>query len=110
MVNFEVEPKVLEPLVPRGLELDLGKGRALASVVGFRFLKTRVRSLPIPFHRSFPEVNLRFYVKRNVEGEPRRGVVFVREIVPRRMVAWVARAVYGEAYVAMPMRHEIESG
>src|SRR5207237_2044456 len=74
---------------------------------GFLFLCTRVRGLPILFHRNFEEVNLRFYVRREERGELRRGVVFVKELVSRRAIAWVARAVFNENYVALPMRHAI---
>ena len=108
MVNFEVDPALLAPRVPAGTELDLWQGRALASVVGFRFLRTRVMGIPIPFHVNFPEVNLRFYVRRRVGAESRRGVVFVKEIVPRAAIAWVARTVYGETYVSLPMREEVD--
>ena len=106
MLNYEVEPGLLEPLVPKGTELDLWSGRCFVSVVGFMFLDTRVLGIPIPFHRDFEEVNLRFYVRRTVEGEVRRGVVFIKEIVPRRALAWVANALYNEKYVALPMAHE----
>lgn len=93
--------------VPPGTELDEWNGRCFVSLVGFLFLDTRVLSLPIPFHRNFEEVNLRFYVRRKgVEGW-RRGVVFVKEIVPRFAIAAVARVVYNENYVALPMRHRI---
>lgn len=107
MLNFEVDPAALAALVPRGTELDTFEGRHLVSMVGFRFLDTRLRGIPIPFHRHFDEVNLRFYVRRRVDGEWRRAAVFVKEIVPRRAIAWVARACYGENYVATPMRHAI---
>ena len=81
----------------------------LASMVGFRFLDTRVLGIPIPGHRHFDEVNLRFYVRRRAEdGEWRRAVVFVRELVPRRAIALVARWAYNEPYTAVPMRHELE--
>jgi hypothetical protein len=53
-------------------------------------------------------VNLRFYVRRKSADTWRRGVVFVRELVPRRAIALVARAFYGENYFAVPMKHEIE--
>ena len=99
MVNYVVDAVVLEPLVPTGTELHLWQGEAFVSVVGFRFLKTKVRGLPIPFHRDFDEVNLRFYVRRRVENEWRKGVVFIKEIVPRRAIAFVARWVYNENYV-----------
>jgi hypothetical protein len=105
MLNYDVEAAMLAPLVPRGTELDLWDGRALASVVGFRFLRTRVRGLAIPFHRDFEEVNLRFYVRRlAADGTERRGVVFVRELVPRAAIARLARAVYNEPYLSLPMR------
>lgn len=101
MLNYAVDPESVEPLVPAGTQLDLFQGRCFVSLVGFLFLDTRVRGWAIPFHRNFEEVNLRFYVRR----EDRRGVVFVKELVPRRAIAWVARAVYGENYEAVPMRH-----
>ncbi len=106
MLNYEIDPSILEPLVPRGTELDAWSGRCFASMVGFRFLGTRLRGVTVPFHRDFEEVNLRFYVRRCVAGETRRGVVFVKEIVPRRAIAWVANLLYGEKYVALPMGHD----
>jgi uncharacterized protein len=107
MLNYEVEPRVLEPLVPYGTELDTWNGRTFASLVGFRFLETRVLGVAIPGHRDFDEVNLRFYVRRRAEDGWRRGVVFVKEIVPRAAIAFVANVVYGERYVAYPMSHDI---
>jgi uncharacterized protein YqjF (DUF2071 family) len=107
MVNYEIDPAVLAPLVPRATELDAGDGRTLASIVGFRFLDTRVLGVAIPGHRDFEELNLRFYVRRRSDGGWRRGVVFVKEIVPRRAIAWVARVLYNENYVAAAMRHDV---
>ncbi|QSQ16598.1 YqjF family protein [Myxococcus landrumensis] len=108
MLNYEVDPKVLAPLVPRGTELDTWQGKTFASMVGFRFLDTRVRGLAVPFHRDFDEVNLRYYVRyRGPEGW-RRGVAFVRELVPRWAIATVARVLYNEPYLALPMRHSVE--
>jgi len=110
MLNYEVDAGLLLPLVPAGTELDRWQGRVFASLIGFRFLKTKMFGcLPIPMHSNFEEVNLRFYVRRRVGGEVRRGVVFVREMVPRRAIAFVARTFYNENYVALPMAHEIRS-
>jgi uncharacterized protein YqjF (DUF2071 family) len=108
MLNYEVDRELLLEFVPRGTELDAWNGRVFVSLVGFRFLKTRVRGFRIPFHANFDEVNLRFYVRRQEGHEVRRGVVFIREIVPRRVIALVARTVYNENYVALPMTHEID--
>lgn len=102
-----MDPAVLAPLVPAGTALDAFDGRTLASVVGFRFLRTRVLGVPVPGHRDFDEVNLRFYVRREVAGEVRRGVVFVRELVPRAAIAWLARRAYNEPYLAAPMRSTV---
>ena len=108
MLNFVVDPKIVAPLVPPGTELDFENGETFLSVVGFLFLDTRLLGLPIPLHRDFEEVNLRFYVRKKSADTWRRGVVFVRELVPRRAIALVARAFYGEKYLALPMKHEIE--
>jgi uncharacterized protein len=104
MLNYEVDPVILRPLVPAGTSLDLWHGRALVSVVGFRFLGTKVLGAAIPGHRNFDEVNLRFYVRREIEREVWRGVVFIRELVPRMAVAAVARWAYNEPYRVVPMR------
>lgn len=110
MVNYVVDPEVLKPHLPRGTELDAWQGKTLASMVGFLFLNTRVFGCCIPFHRDFEEVNLRFYVRRKTPEGWRRGVVFVREIVPRLAIATVARVFYNEPYVALPMRHRMTLG
>jgi uncharacterized protein YqjF (DUF2071 family) len=108
MLNYEVPPEVLTPRLPHGVELDLWQGRALVSLVGFRFLHTKVKGIVLPGHRDFDEVNLRFYVRRRMPDGWRRGVVFVRELVPRPLIAAVARVCYGEPYLSVPMRHRIE--
>lgn len=107
MFNYTIDRTVLQPWLPRGVELDLWQGEAVASMVGFRFLDCRAWGFALPGHRDFDEVNLRFYVRREVDGEVRRGVVFVREIVPRALIAITARLLYNERYVALPMRHAI---
>lgn len=108
MLNFVVDPKIVAPLVPPGTEIDFEHGETFLSVVAFLFLDTRVLGLPIPLHRDFEEMNLRFYVRKKSADMWRRGVVFVRELVPRRAIALVARTFYGENYIALPMKHQID--
>jgi len=113
MVNYEVDPAILTPLTPRGTELDFWNGKTFLSLVAFRFLNTRVMGVPIPFHRNFEEVNLRFYVRRKASDGWRRGVVFIKEFVPRRAVALVARWFYNENYVTCRTKSDVrlpESG
>ena len=105
MVNYETDPSLVAPRVPSGTVLDLYDGKCFISLVGFMFLNTRVLGFMVPFHINFEEVNLRFYVRREIDGEVRRGVVFIKEIVPRSAIAAVARTMYGEPYEALPMSH-----
>jgi uncharacterized protein YqjF (DUF2071 family) len=109
LLNYTVPTELIEPLVPRGTELDRLGGEAVASLVGFRFADTRLLGVAVPGHRTFEEVNLRFYVKRaGKDGTLRRAVVFVRELVPRLAIAAVARRFYNEPYLAVPMAHECD--
>jgi len=107
MLNYEVDPAVLKPFVPAGTELDRREGKTYVSMVGFHFRFARLRGVAIPYHQHFEEVNLRFYVRRTVGGETRRGVVFIKELVPRPAIAWTARWFYNENYIAVPMSHRI---
>lgn len=107
MLNYPIERALLAPLLPPGLELDEFAGVCYVSVVGFLFRETRVFGIAFPFHRHFEEVNLRFYVRHQTPEGWRRGVIFVKEIVPRRVIAMLARVFYGEPYLALPMSHTV---
>jgi uncharacterized protein YqjF (DUF2071 family) len=104
MLNFPVPVEAITPIAPPGTEPDLQDGQTYISVIGFRFHAVRFYGLAVPGHTCFPEINLRYYVRRRVGHETRRGVVFVREIVPRRAVAIVANRLYHENYITRPMR------
>lgn len=106
MFNYAVDAAILSPFVPRGTLLDAWNGTTYMSLVAFLFDDTRVLGVPIPWHRTFEEVNLRFYVRREPPGEVRRGVTFIREIVPRLAIAATARMLYNEPYRAHHMQHD----
>lgn len=108
LANYSIEPSVLEKYVPFGTELDLWEGKCYVSLVGFMFVNTKLLGVKIPFHINFEEVNLRFYVKRKVDNKWRRGVVFIKEIVPKPMLTFVANTVYNEHYETLPMKHTWE--
>ncbi len=105
MANYVVAPEVLAGFVPQGISLDLFEGECYVSLVAFKFQETAVLGLQIPFHTNFEEVNLRFYVKRETANEVRRGVTFVKEIVPRMAISMVANYIYGEPYETWQMSH-----
>ena len=106
MANYPVDAAVLKKYLPCRTELDDFDGRHLVSLVGFLFSNTKVLGVPVPFHRTFEEVNLRFYVRYKEDSEWHRGVVFLKEIVPLHMITFVANTLYGENYTTHPMRHE----
>jgi uncharacterized protein len=105
MANYVVQPEILKPYLPDGTELDFFHGQCYVSLVGFNFVNTRVGGIAIPFHRDFEEVNLRFYVRYLHNKQWRRGVVFIKEIVPRFAITFVANSLYGEKYETMQMGH-----
>lgn len=99
LATYAVPDRLLAPRLPKGFELDRRDGQVFASLVAFHFQDTRVLGIPWPGYRHFPEINLRFYVRR---GE-QRGIVFIREFVSRRLVAWVAQNVYNEPFLTTPL-------
>lgn len=107
IINYEINPEILLKYLPKGIELDFYKGKCYVSLVGFMFLNTKLLGFPIPFHRNFEEVNLRFYVKKKEGNEWKRGVVFIKEIVPKPALSFVANSIYKENYKTMPMKNFI---
>jgi len=106
MANYAIAPELLAEYLPAGTELDLFHGQCFVSLIGFYFQNVRLMGFGIPFHKNFEEVNLRFYVRRILPtGEARRGVVFIRELVPLHAISIVANTLYGERYAVAPMTH-----
>lgn len=110
IVNYSVNPILLKKYIPAKTELDYFNGICYISLVGFMFLNVKIKNIPIPFHKNFEEVNLRFYVlyKDESSGELRRGVVFIKEIVPKPAIKIIANSIYGENYESMTMKHKWE--
>jgi len=105
LANYVVGPELLTPYLPYKTELDTWDGKHYLSLVGFRFINTRIKGIPVPFHRHFEEVNLRFYVRYKAGSGWRRGVSFIREIVPGRALTFIANSIFREKYVTMRMKH-----
>lgn len=109
MVNYEIDPSLLQNEIPSGTELDFFEGKTYVSIVGFLFLHTKMQGISIPFHQNFEEVNLRFYVRHRAKEGWRRGVCFIREIVPRFAISFVARTLYNESYITRPMESKVNT-
>ena len=108
MANYEIDPSLLAKYIPYGTELDLWEGKCIVSLIGFMFLDTKLKGVKVPFHSNFEEVNLRFYVKKLDNGIWKRGVVFIKEIVPKPAITLIANSLYQEHYHTMPMKHAWE--
>lgn len=106
MANYTVDPELLMPYLPAGTILDEWNGNTYVSLVGFMFKDVKVMGMKIPFHTQFPEVNLRFYVRYKENGEWKRGVTFISEIVPKRAITFVANTIFKENYRTLPMDHK----
>jgi len=106
LANYEIDPKLLQKYLPYGTELDLWNGKCMVSLVGFMFIDTAVLGMKIPGHINFEEVNLRFYVKRSENDQIKRGVVFIKEIVPKKAITLIANSLYKENYETMKMDHK----
>lgn len=106
--NYEVNPSFLLKYVPPGTELDLWEGKCFVSLIGFMFMNTKILGIKVPFHINFEEVNLRFYVKRFENNTWKRGAVFIKEIVSKPALTFVANTLYNEHYQTLPMRHNWE--
>jgi uncharacterized protein YqjF (DUF2071 family) len=110
MLTYAIDPTRIIDRVPPGTTLDLWRGKTLVTILGFQFLETTVLGAPVPFHQDFEEVNLRFYVRRVTDNGPQPGVVFIRELVPRPVVGSMARLLYREPYLVVPMRSKVRPG
>lgn len=109
IANYVCDQQILKKYLPAKTELDTFRGEHLVSLVAFQFLKTRVLGIQFPFHTNFVEVNLRFYVKYKESGEWKRGVVFVKEIVPRHIITFIANTFFNENYITLPTEYTIEN-
>ena len=107
LANYSVDPGLLIPYLPYKTELDFWKDKCYVSLVGFRFINTKLKGLSIPFHRDFEEINLRFYVRYKYGSEWKRGVTFIKEIVPKPALTFVANSLYGEKYMTLPTKHSL---
>ena len=105
IVNYSVDPAILAPYLPYHTELDIWNGVCYVSLIAFRFINTKLRGIPIPFHTNFEEINLRFYVRYREKGVWKRGVTFIKEIVSKPALTIMANSVYNEKYITLPTRY-----
>jgi hypothetical protein len=89
--HWAVRPEALRPLVPNGLEIDTFDSQAWIGIVPFHLT---IRYRWMPFNMSFPEVNVRTYVRRGRQS----GVLFLSLDAHSRLAVAVARKQYALPY------------
>lgn len=72
-LNFKVDRLHLLPLLPKGIELDQYEGQNYVSLIPFYMKNTHLRFMSTFGFKTFPEVNLRTYVKY----QDKAGVLFL---------------------------------
>lgn len=104
VLSYAVSPRRVAPLLPDGLVPVQRDGMAHVSLACVELTKVRVLGLPSPSVRRMPVVELRVHVRRAAASSTKRGTWTVRTHVPRRLVAWGARLLYGEPVYVTSMQ------
>ena len=93
--HWSVDPAVIAPLIPRGLQLDLFDGRCYVGAVPFLMENVTPRFVP-PLRglHAFPELNLRTYVTAG--GKP--GVWFFSLDAGQKLAVRIARRFFHLPY------------
>jgi uncharacterized protein len=93
--HWEIEPELLQPFIPSGLQLDTYQGKAWIAVVPFRMSGIRLKYMPsIPYTSNFPEINVRTYV--TYQGKP--GVYFFSLDASNYLAVKVAKSFFHLPY------------
>lgn len=100
--TWEVEPDLLLPYLPHKIGLYTERQKAIVSIVASFFENTKVKGIQVPFHVSFPQIDLRFYV----EHKNSLGIGFIKQIVPRYCISLWANRIFNEKYVTLPLEFQ----
>ncbi len=105
LLTFEAPETLVRAHIHPALEPDRWDGRTHVNLVALSFDDIRVRGWRLPGLKTFPQVNLRTFVR--LDGVP--GVSFIRELVPNRLVAAVSRLRYNQSYGTLPIRQRVST-
>lgn len=90
-IHWRYDPATVQALLPPGLDVDTFEGSAWVGLIPFSMRGITLPRMPaVPYFGSFPEINVRTYVRHN--GIP--GVWFFSLDVNRLIPAVVARTTY----------------
>lgn len=107
--NYIIDPKILEKYIPFGTILDLHQEKCYVSLVCFKYSNTQLFGIKFPFYKNFEEINLRFYVKREISpGIWRKEAAFTQLFFPKRPLTFIANFIYKENYKTRPIKHTLK--
>lgn len=104
LLTYRAPTPLLRRLTHPHLELDEWEGHTHVSLVAFEFQDTRIRGRRVPGFINFSQLNLRTYVR---QGD-RRGVTYIKEYVPSRVIAVIARLRFNEPYHRLDIASQTE--
>lgn len=107
VINFDIEPRIVEMHLPPGLEVDLYNDHSFISLVALKCRDTVIKGIRIPFHSNYAQLQLRCYVKRTDGDTTRRGTFFIKRFVPSRRVARLMSWWTGQKYQHMRIRTHV---
>jgi uncharacterized protein YqjF (DUF2071 family) len=103
-VNFHVDEKILQPLVPPGLELDNFNGEAYVSLVAMMLKGAKVWGLPFSIVPSSAELSLRFYVKHTHADGVEKGTCLIKDYVAGSTAAWFLESQFQSTFSKLKMK------
>jgi len=104
-LNFSVDPSILEPRLPKGVELHFYGNETYVSLVAMMLRNVRVYNVPITIAKMVGEFNLRFYVRRKVgENQYKNGSCFIKDYVSSWAASWALEKLFKAEFGRIRMK------
>ena len=108
-VNFQIDAKILRPLVPPGLELDFYHGETFISLIAMMIKNVKIWGLPFSLVPSCPELSLRFYVQRKDGDQVEKGACLIKDYISGSTAAWFLESQFKSEFAKMKIK-SVSSG
>ena len=95
-LNFDVDPRLLQPLIPPGLRIDQFNDHTLITMMAKNVREFRPYGRSLTLFRSIDEIDLRTYVSWDVDGVTHRGHYKLKNLVSNKMASRVFKFLTGQ--------------
>ena len=103
-INFQIDDHLLKPLVPVGLELDYFDGDTFVSLVTMKIKRMKIWGIPFSVIPAFPEISLRFYVRRTTGDKSENGTCLIKDFVGGATAAWYLRTQFNSEFTKLKIQ------